>query len=43
MEADIAGFITFGLVTAFVAGQIFQDLAHLFGAEDPCARRSRAG
>ena len=26
MEADIAGFITFGLVTAFVAGQIFRTL-----------------
>ena len=26
MEADIAGFITIGLVTAFVAGQIFRTL-----------------
>jgi len=26
MEADIAGFITVGLVTAFIAGQIFRTL-----------------
>ena len=26
MEADIAGFITIGLVSAFIAGQIFRTL-----------------
>jgi hypothetical protein len=26
MEADIAGFITFGLVAAFIAGQIFKTI-----------------
>ena len=26
MEADIAGFVTFGLVVAFVAGQIFKTM-----------------